>query len=188
MSKPQGSFEDFRIWFSVIGCSRNRKPRTSKTEGARTQRALSRGTAKRLSHKHAKPRPVGRVLGRLYDGLGKFAVFGTARSQSYAKFIFFYSLNSSSDDVMSKIPDAARFVQPLVAMKPWISRPTRIRNDGFSIREIRAIRGKNSVPNSPLSTHGAINISGDVSSGAGFSRRPHLTMACAIVSVAAPSI
>jgi hypothetical protein len=35
------------------------------TEGARTQRALTRGTAKRPTEKHAKPRPMGRGLGRL---------------------------------------------------------------------------------------------------------------------------
>ena len=29
------------------------------TEGARTQRTLARGTAKRLAHKHVKPRPRG---------------------------------------------------------------------------------------------------------------------------------
>ena len=35
-------------------------------------------------HRNAqrKPRPFGRVLGGLYNGLGKFAVFGTARSRS----------------------------------------------------------------------------------------------------------
>ena len=56
-----------------------------KIEGARTQRALPRGTAKRLSNEHAKPRPMGRVLGRSFDGLGKLAVFEAARSRSYAK-------------------------------------------------------------------------------------------------------
>jgi hypothetical protein len=56
-----------------------------KTEGARTQRTLPRGTAKRLSNEHAKPRPMGRVLGRSFDGLGKLAVFEAARSRSYAK-------------------------------------------------------------------------------------------------------
>jgi len=61
--------------------------RNFKIEGARTQRTLSRGTAKRLLHKHAKPRPIGRVLGGLCNGLGKFAVFGTARSRSYAKYV-----------------------------------------------------------------------------------------------------
>jgi hypothetical protein len=40
-----------------------------RTERARTQRALARGTAKRLAHKHAKPRPMGRVLGRCVQGL-----------------------------------------------------------------------------------------------------------------------
>jgi hypothetical protein len=31
-------------------------------EGARTQHAPTRGTAKRLGEKHAEPRPIGRVL------------------------------------------------------------------------------------------------------------------------------
>lgn len=60
---------------------------------ARTQRTLSRGTAKRLLHKCAKPRPGGRVLGRMCNGLGKFAVFRTARSLSYAKSVWFWLHN-----------------------------------------------------------------------------------------------
>jgi hypothetical protein len=35
-----------------------------------------------------KLRPMGRVLARFCDGLGKFAVFGAARSRSYAKLFW----------------------------------------------------------------------------------------------------
>jgi hypothetical protein len=40
-----------------------------------------------LHRRCAKPRPVGRVLGRFLCGLGKFVVFDAARSRSYAKWI-----------------------------------------------------------------------------------------------------
>ena len=53
-------------------------------EKARTQRTLVCGTAKRLGEKHAKPRPVGRVLWAVLSF--KFAVFRRDRSRSYAKF------------------------------------------------------------------------------------------------------
>ena len=76
-----------RLVFKYRAPAQLRSAEASKIEGARTQRALSRGTAKRLLHKHAKPRPIGRVLGGLCNGLGKFAVFGTARSRSYAKYV-----------------------------------------------------------------------------------------------------
>lgn len=57
-------------WDSAIFHSRFVERLTSaKTAGARTQRTLARGTAKRLAHKHAKPRPIGRALGRLCAGL-----------------------------------------------------------------------------------------------------------------------
>src|SRR5258706_12848439 len=42
----------------------------SGTEGARTQRSPTRGTAKRLWENHAKPRPLGRVLRRFPRPLG----------------------------------------------------------------------------------------------------------------------
>ena len=48
---------------------------TTGKEGARTSRAPHQGTTKRLLHKHAKPRPIGRVLGRLCNGLGKIRGF-----------------------------------------------------------------------------------------------------------------
>ena len=68
---------------------RNREDGKSKKEEARTRRALSRGTAKRLSKKHAKPRPFGRARSVLRRA-GKFAVFGIARSRSYAKLLIKY--------------------------------------------------------------------------------------------------
>jgi len=40
-------------------------PDTAKRKGARTCRTLLEGTAKRPCRKYAKPRPMGRVLGRL---------------------------------------------------------------------------------------------------------------------------
>jgi hypothetical protein len=54
--------EAFEIWKS--GNHLLREQPDYGTEGARTQRALVRGTAKRLEEKPAKPRPMGRVLGR----------------------------------------------------------------------------------------------------------------------------
>ena len=56
-----------------------------KTEGARTQRALVRGTAKRLLHETRQAAPDGaRARSVRVNGLGKLAVFGLARSRSYA--------------------------------------------------------------------------------------------------------
>jgi len=59
----------------------------SKKEEARTCRALHRGTAKRLSQETRQAAPIwARSVGSC-DGLGKFAVFGAARSRSYAKLL-----------------------------------------------------------------------------------------------------
>lgn len=68
----------------------------SGSEGARTQRALTRGTAKRLSRKRAKPRPIGRALGRFLERLGELAVFWLARRRSYAKLLLVYLHTRSS--------------------------------------------------------------------------------------------
>ena len=55
------------------------------TKGA-SQRTFTRGTAKRLSRRYAKPRPVGRAP---WLGLGSenFAVFYGDRSRCYAKSV-----------------------------------------------------------------------------------------------------
>ncbi len=60
IAKPPRMFLiDFMVPFlcAVLCCG---------TEGARTQRTPDRGTAKRLSQEHAKPRPMGACS----DGLG----------------------------------------------------------------------------------------------------------------------
>jgi hypothetical protein len=57
----------------------------SLTEGARTQRAPHRGTAKRIAQKTRQAAPDGALLGRVLCGPGKLAVFDAARSRSYAE-------------------------------------------------------------------------------------------------------
>jgi hypothetical protein len=56
-------------------------------ERARTQRALTRGTAKRLPRKRAKPRPDG-ALARWFLGPLKIRGFLVSPGRSHAKFMF----------------------------------------------------------------------------------------------------
>ncbi len=72
-------------------------------EEARTQRALARGTAKRLAHKHAEPRPMGRGFGRLCAGAGLLAVFWPARSRSCTNyFVLMFSYMVWNDSLITK--------------------------------------------------------------------------------------
>src|ERR1017187_6831741 len=105
--------------------------RKSKKEEARTSRALSRGTAKRLSKKHAKPRPFGRARSVLRRA-GKFAVFGIARSRSYAKLFW---LNNNRQLVFLSAAGACRDGARRSARFGFGTRRVCAGNSSASIRE-----------------------------------------------------